>query len=200
MLILASNSATRKALLRNAGLSFSVQPAAIDERAVEAAALGKTTNALTVAEHLAKAKAVAVSAFNTSALVIGADQTLTFDGGLLHRPENHHEARKQLIALKGRTHHLHAGVALARNGAVLWSHVETAGMTMRQFSDAELDEVLLLEGDAVLSSVGAYRLEGPSVRLFEAIAGDYFTVLGLPLLPLLAAIRQHAPDLLQAAA
>lgn len=104
---------------------------------------------------------------------------------------------RQLRALAGRPHRLHAGVALARDGATLWRHVETATLVLRDFSDAELETVLDLEGDRILSSVGGYRLEGPSVRLFSAISGDYFTILGLPLLPLLAALAQFAPETLQ---
>lgn len=117
-------------------------------------------------------------------------------GNILHKPESMAAARKQLDGLRGRAHHLHSGVALVREGEVLWSEVMTATLTMRSFSTAERDTVLGLEGDAVLGSVGAYRLEGPSIRLFERIEGDYFTILGLPLLPLLGALRQHAPETL----
>jgi septum formation protein len=200
MLILASSSPTRKALLHNAGLVFETHPASINERAIEADVLGKTTNPAVVAQRLAEAKAMAVSSAYPTSLIIGGDQVLEFGGKLLHKPDDLTEAREELMSLRGMTHRLHAGVALARDGTVLWSDVETAEMTMRPFSDAELDEVLAQEGGSIVSSVGGYRLEGPSVRLFERVAGDYFTILGLPLLPLLAAIRQHAPHLLKAAA
>lgn len=191
MLILASTSATRKALLSGAGLQFESSPATINERAEERAVLGKGPAA--VARHLAEAKAVAVSTLHPDRIVIGADQTLSLDGAIFHKPADMDAARSQLARLRGRTHRLSCGVALARGGAVLWSHLDEAGLTMRAFSAAERDAVLETEGPLALASVGAYRLEGPSVRLFETIEGDYFTILGLPLLPLLAALRHHAP-------
>ena len=194
MLILASNSATRKALLAGAGLRFEASPAQIDERALEATLLGKAAEA--IARELAEAKALDVSARNRGATVIGGDQVLAFAGELLHKPADLAAARDQLDRLRGQLHHLHCGVALARDGVLLWSQTHSARLLMRDFSDAERDEVLALEGEAVLGSVGAYRLEGPSVRLFAAIEGDYFTILGLPLLPLLTALRLHAPQLL----
>lgn len=195
MLTLASQSATRKALLAGAGLRFEASPASIDERGLEADVLGKGGDAPLVARRLAEAKALAVSA-SRPGVVIGADQVLASDGELLHKPEDLAAAARQLDRLAGRRHFLHAGVALASNGRLLWSTVETAGLTMRRFDRDECDLVLALEGAEVLGSVGAYRLEGPSIRLFERIEGDYFTILGLPLLPLLAALRQHAPEIL----
>lgn len=195
MLILASKSPTRKALLAGAGLRFETSPAPIDERALEAEVLGKGGDAPLLARRLAEAKALAVSV-SRPGIVIGADQVLAVDRELLHKPETLAAAATQLDRLAGRTHHLHAGVALAANGRVLWSSTETAALTMRRFDAAERDLVLALEGTEVLGSVGAYRLEGPSIRLFERIEGDYFTILGLPLLPLLAAMRQHAPETL----
>jgi septum formation protein len=190
MLILASKSATRKALLAGAGIAFETHLAGVNEREIEAAALGDGASAAEVARRLAEAKAVAV----TGNLVIGADQVLALDGALLHKVETMDAARARLDQLRGRTHQLHAGVALAKDGQVIWSTVETAHLTMRDFSDAERDAVLVLEGEAVLASVGAYRYEGPSIRLFEKIEGDYFAVLGLPLVPLLTALRQFAPS------
>jgi septum formation protein len=192
MLILASTSPARKALLSGAGLEFESSPAPINERAEEALALGKGPAA--VAQHLAEAKALAVSRLRPGATVIGADQTLSLDGEIFHKPPDLAGARRQLDRLRGCTHRLSCGVALARDGAVLWSHIAEAELTMRFFPEAERDAVLAEEGDAVLGSVGAYRLEGPSVRLFERIEGDYFTILGLPLLPLLGALRLHAPE------
>lgn len=194
MLILASSSAARKALLTGAGLRFEASPAQIDERALEAELLGKLPEA--IARHLAEAKALDVSRRNPGATVIGGDQVLAFAGELLHKPADFAEARAQLDRLKGQLHYLQCGIALARDGQLLWSEAHSARLLMRAFSDAERDEVLALEGDAVLGSVGAYRLEGPSVRLFAAIEGDYFTILGLPLLPLLTALRLHAPKTL----
>lgn len=197
MLILASSSATRKGLLAATGLRFGTSPAQIDERAVERELLGKGGGPRDVAESLAIAKAREVSSRMEEALVIGADQVLALGDSLFHKPVDRAEALRHLELLAGRTHQLHAGLALVRGGEILWSHVETASLTMRESSEAEREAVLALEGDAVLGSVGGYRLEGPSIRLFESIDGDYFTILGLPVLPLLAALRQVAPDLLE---
>lgn len=193
MLILASKSATRKTLLLQAGLPVQTMAADLDERALEASV---QLSPPLLAQRLAEAKALAISNRRAGATVIGADQVLACDGELLHKPENIEAARAQLDRLAGKSHALHSGVALARDGAVLWSGVETATLTMRCFSAVERDKVLALEGPDIITSVGAYRLEGPSIRLFAAIEGDYFTILGLPLLPLLAALRVHAPDLL----
>lgn len=195
MLILASSSVTRKALLDKAGLRFDAVAAAIDERAIETAAIAAGADGRDLALLLARSKAEAVSALRPGDLVIGADQTLALGLELLHKPETRAAAMAQLDNLRGKTHRLHAAVTLVQDGQLLWSDVQTAELTMRDFSPAERDLVLDLEGDAVLSSVGSYRLEGPSIRLFETVSGDYFTILGLPLLPLLAALRDIAPDL-----
>ena len=197
MLILASASATRKALLDKAGLRFAVQAAVLDERALETDALTAGGDARDVALLLARRKAETVSADHPGAIVIGADQTLALGLELLHKPGSLDEARAQLDHLRGKTHRLHAAVTLVRDGALLWSDIQTAELTMRAFTEQERDDVLRLEGDAILGSVGSYRLEGPSIRLFETVSGDYFTILGLPLLPLLAALRDMAPELLQ---
>jgi septum formation protein len=196
MLILASASATRKALLDKAGLRFSAQVAQLDERSLEADALIAGGDARDVALLLARRKAEAVSALHPGATVIGADQTLALGLELLHKPGSLDEARAQLDHLRGKTHRLHAAVTLVRDGALLWSDLQTAELTMRDFTEEERDEVLRLESQAILGSVGSYRLEGPSIRLFETVSGDYFTILGLPLLPLLAALRDMAPELL----
>lgn len=195
MLVLSSSSAARKALLTGAGLRFEASPAQIDERALEAGLLGKAPE--DVARELAAAKALDVSRRRPGDTVIGGDQVLAFLGDLLHKPADLAEARVQLDRLRGNHHHLHSGIALARDGALLWSETHSARLSMRDVTDAERDEILALEGEAVLGSVGAYRLEGPSVRLFERIEGDYFTILGLPLLPLLTALRLHAPKTLE---
>ncbi|GLQ12235.1 Maf-like protein [Devosia yakushimensis] len=196
MLILASQSNTRKTLLAQAGLVFSAQPAAIDERVIETEALANGADARDVALLLAQRKAEAVSALNEGAFVIGADQTLALGTELLHKPADRAAAAAQLEHLRGKTHRLHVGVTLVQNGAVLWSDLQTAELTMRDFTAAEREDILDREGEALLSSVGGYRLEGPSIRLFETVIGDYFTILGLPLLPLLAALRAIAPELL----
>lgn len=196
MLILASQSATRKALLQQAGLVFSCQPASIDERSLEEAVIAAGGDGRDVAQHLSKRKAAAVAADHPGAIVIGADQTLSLGTELLHKPADRTAAVTQLDHLRGKTHRLHAAVALVRDDVLLWSGVETAELTLRDFTAQERDDVLAREGDAILSSVGGYRLEGPSIRLFETVTGDYFTILGLPLLPLLAALRSFAPETL----
>lgn len=196
MLILASQSTTRKSLLEQAGLVFSTAPAALDERAIEAAAIEAGGDGRDVALLLAQAKASAIAALHPGAIVIGADQTLALGTELLHKPVNRADAVAQLDRLAGKTHRLHAAVALVQDGDVLWSDIQTAELTMRSFTEAERDDVLDREGDAILASVGGYRLEGPSIRLFETVTGDYFTILGLPLLPLLEALRSFAPQTL----
>jgi septum formation protein len=200
MLILASTSPTRKALMEKAGLVFSAIPAAIDERLIEANAIATGGDGRDVAGLLARAKAEAISALHPDAYVIGADQTLALGTELLHKPVDRADAAAQLDHLAGKTHRLHAAVALVRNGSLLWSDIQTAELTMREFDAAERDLVLDLEAEAAFTSVGGYRLEGPSIRLFETVAGDYFTILGLPLLPLLSALREIAPDLLSSRA
>lgn len=196
MLILASQSPTRKTLLDNAGLIFATRAAMIDERAIEETATASGAAKAAIAKTLAVAKARAVSGDAPGAVVIGADQTLECGALDIHKPKSRAEAARQLRAMAGRPHQLHAGVALARDGEVLWEHVESAMLVLRDFSEAELETVLDLEGDRILSSVGGYRLEGPSVRLFSSISGDYFTILGLPLLSLIAALAQFAPETL----
>jgi septum formation protein len=196
MLILASRSTTRRTLLSAGGLRFETRDAGIDERAVEKAAETAGVDPATMAMQLASAKALAIDS-NPDDIVIGADQLLVLGTERLHKPADLAAARAQLQHLRGKTHQLVSGVAIARVGGIVWSHSEAADLTMRGFSDAELDQVLALEGDAVLSSVGAYRLEGPSIRLFETISGDYFSILGLPLLPVLHALREYAPHVFE---
>ena len=185
-LILASKSAARRAMLSDAGVPFVVQVADVDEDAL------KTPGVYPVelAVELARAKALAVSRHDADAWVLGADQTLAFDGGLVSKATTLDAARERLSAMRGRTHQLHSGAALARNGQVVWSGVDTVEMKMRDFSDAFLDAYLAAEGEALLSCVGSYRLEGLGAQLFEAVEGDYFTVLGLPLWPVLAELRR----------
>jgi septum formation protein len=189
MLILASQSPTRKALLRNAGIAFEAKSPGVNERAIEAAVAVEHPAPGAVAEHLAVAKALAVD----GKAVIGADQVLDLSGTILHKATTRAQAADRLDQLRGRTHQLHTAVALAAAGTLVWRHVATATLAMREFSEIERDALLALEGDEVLGSAGAYRLEGPSLRLFERIEGDYFSILGLPLLPLIAALRDHAP-------
>lgn len=185
-LILASKSAARRAMLTNAGVPFAVQVADVDEDALKTPGV----DPVELAVELARAKALAVSRHDADAWVLGADQTLSFDGGLVSKAPTLDEARARLAAMRGRSHQLHSGAALARNGQVVWSGVDTVEMKVRDFSDAFLDAYLAAEGEALLSCVGSYRLEGLGSQLFEAVEGDYFTVLGLPLWPVLAELRR----------
>jgi septum formation protein len=174
-------------LLRGAGVIFSAEAADIDERVLEAQLVGASPADVAIA--LSEAKALAVSSRHPGALVIGADQTLGIGLRSFHKPATPADARDQLLALRGETHRLNSGIACARNGGILFRHVATAEMMMRAFSDAFLDRYMAVAGEKVLTSVGCYQLEGPGIQLFERIDGDYFTILGLPLMPLLAALR-----------
>lgn len=187
-LILASKSAARRMMLEGAGVPFSIKVADVDEDAVKAT--HDPADAAGLAAELARVKALAVSRHDPEAWVLGADQTLAFDGGLVSKARSMAEARDRLKAMRGRIHQLHSGAALARNGQIVWSGVDTAGMRVRDFSDAFLDAYLAAEGDELLHCVGSYRLEGMGSQLFEAVEGDYFTVLGLPLWPVLAELRR----------
>ena len=190
--MLASASRARRELLAAAGVAFTVEPADVDEPAIrrKLAKMGEA-GPLQVAEILARAKAEDVSRKHGGSLVIGADQVLALGSEILSKPADAGAARASLLHLKGRTHELHSAVALAEAGAVAWSHVATARLTMRDFSDAFLDEYVRRAGDRIGHSVGAYELEGLGVQLFERIEGDYFTILGLPLLPLLSELRER---------
>jgi septum formation protein len=188
-LVLASKSDIRGKILAAAGLRFAIMPAQIDERAVEAKA-GLLDPGRSAA-ILARAKAEAAAATLPGSLVLGADQTLALVTERFSKPVDRAEAAAQLRALRGKTHALHSALALVRDGEVLFECVETARLTMRDFSDRFLDNYLDMAGDTALSSVGAYQLESIGIHLFERVEGDYFTILGLPLLPLLAYLRQH---------
>lgn len=187
-LILASKSAARRAMLEGASVPFVVQVADVDEDAVKAN--HDPADASGLAVELARVKALAVSRHDADAWVLGADQTLAFDGELVSKAVSLDGARARLLAMRGKQHQLHSGAALARNGQVVWSGVDTATMRVRNFSDAFLKAYLEAEGDALLACVGSYRLEGMGSQLFEAVEGDYFTVLGLPLWPVLAELRR----------
>ncbi|WP_416407806.1 Maf-like protein [Agrobacterium rosae] len=189
-LILASSSASRQMLMRNAGLSFSVQPADIDERAVDARLEKEGATPDRIAVELAKAKALAVSAVNPNAIVLGCDQTMSLADRIYHKPKDMTEAHANLMSLSGKTHRLNCGAALARNGEIIWDVVTIADMTVRELDAPFVDRHLERVGTKVLSSVGAYQLEGEGIQLFTAIEGDYFTILGLPLLPLLTKLRE----------
>jgi nucleoside triphosphate pyrophosphatase len=186
--VLASASRARRELLAAAGVPFTVEPTDVDEPAIRKGLDGGTASTQ-IAEILACAKAQDVSRRHVDSLVIGADQVLAFGDEILTKPGDMNGARATLTKLRGNTHELHAAVALAEKGEVVWTHTATARLTMRAFSDAFLEDYLTRAGDRIGQSVGAYELEGLGVQLFERIEGDYFTILGLPLLPLLAELR-----------
>lgn len=190
-ILLASRSAARVSLLNAAGIAFTAAPSSVDERMVEMPLIAGGAAPADVASALADAKAIDVSAQSPGALVIGADQTLDLDGDRWTKPATMAMAREQLARLSGRSHRLHSAVAIARDGAVTWRHVSAARLTVRPLTAAAIDAYLAAVGDAALGSVGAYQLEGIGVRLFEKIDGDYFAILGLPLLPLLARLREE---------
>ncbi len=187
-IILASGSASRAALLTNAGVAFTRIPADLDEDAIKDDCLARGHSPKSVALRLAEAMALHVAKQNRG-LVLGGDQILQLDKEMISKSANLAEARGLLLRMSGKSHYLHAGMALCEDGQLIWSHVETAEMQVRKLSEAAVDAYLAKAGDAILSSVGCYHLEGLGVNLFEAIRGDYFTVLGLPLMPLLAKLR-----------
>lgn len=191
-LILASGSRARRQMLEAAGLTFRVVPADVDEEAHRQTMAEFDVNGgpKRVAQVLARVKAEEVSRRFPQALVIGGDQVLALGREVLAKPADLAAARAVLERLSGRTHHLHSAVSLARGGAQVWSHIDTAALTMRAMSPAFLDDYVRRAGDRICASVGAYELEGLGVQLFERIEGDYFTILGLPLLPLLAQLRR----------
>lgn len=190
-IILASASPFRKAMLQNAGIVFDAIPAEIDERAVQAAVGDSGLTPAEVAGILAEAKAVEVSERFPQALVIGSDQTLSLGDEILHKAKDMEEARRRLLSLSGQTHHLNSAVALARNGAEIWRHAEIARMTMRSLEPGFVGRYLSAAGLGVLQSVGAYQIEGLGIQLFERVEGDHFTIVGLPLLSLLGALRRE---------
>ena len=190
-LILASGSPFRRQLLENAGVSFSVERPDIDERAVEAPMKSSGATPEEVAQVLAEAKALDVSARHPEALVIGSDQTLSLGDEIFHKPADMEGARRHLLRLSGRTHHLNSAIASAQGGETLWRHVDIASLTMRKLDPAFIGRHLARVGDKALSSVGAYQIEGEGIQLFEKIEGSFFTIVGLPLLPLLDELRQR---------
>jgi len=190
-LVLASRSQARQALLGKAGLVFEALPAAVDESAVKASMRAEGASPGQAASALAHLKAQRISAKAPDALVIGADQILVCDERWYDKPADVAEAVSQLRALRGRSHLLATAVVVVRNGARLWSHVESSRLTMRNFTEDALADHLAAMGEAITSTVGGYMLEGVGIRLFARIEGDYFSILGLPLLPLLGFLRQH---------
>lgn len=187
---LASKSSARQAILRNAGIDFEAVVAGVDEEATKAGLLAEGASPREVADALAELKAVKVST-KRPGLVIGADQTLDFAGRLIDKVETLDQARALLLELRGQTHKLHAAVVVARDGKPMWRVVQSAKLSVRPFSDAWLDGYLERRGEHILHCVGCYELESEGVQLFDAIDGDYFTILGLPLVGLLDFLRLH---------
>ncbi|MCA3561339.1 MAG: septum formation protein Maf [Aestuariivirga sp.] len=188
MIILASTSATRQAMLRNAGLSFTAQSPVVDEKALIAAHPNWLPRETAI--RLAEAKAIDVSLRHADAQVIGADQVLALDGKIYGKPRDRAHCLSQLRELRGRTHALISAVVLARDGKAIWTYADEALLTMRDYSDAFLEEYLEAIGDDCTTSVGGYKIEGRGVQLFRSVAGDHFTILGLPLVPLLEKLRE----------
>jgi septum formation protein len=189
-LILASGSAIRRKVLEAAGVAFEVDVPRVDEEAAKASLRRDGLKPRDQADALAALKALSVSQ-RREGLVIGADQMLAIEGETLDKPKDRAEARSHLMRMRGKSHELLCAAVIARGGEVIWRHIETPRLRMRQFSDAFLEEYLDRGGDALFSSVGAYQLEGLGAHLFERVDGDYFSVLGLPLLPLLAFLREQ---------
>lgn len=189
-LVLASKSSARRAVLDGVGIAYEAATAGVDEDAVKLAMLAEGAGARDIADKLAELKALRVS-MKRSDYVIGADQTLEFEGGLYDKVKTIAEARTRLKLLQGKSHKLHSAVVVAKDGVLIWREVCTSTLVMRDFSDAFLEHYLAGENEALLGSVGCYRLEGSGVQLFSRIDGDYFGILGLPLMGLLSFLRLH---------
>lgn len=190
-IVLASASVSRARLLKDAGLTFTAAPAYVDEDSVKQALRQENADALDAAETLAELKAVKVSTNHPQALTIGADTILDFKGTWFDKPADLDHAKAHLMTLRGHTHHLATAVVIAVGGKRIWHARDLSELTMRRFSDAFVDRYIAEAGDALLTSVGAYQLEGLGAHLFERINGDFFSILGLPLLPVLSFLRDR---------
>jgi septum formation protein len=188
-LILASGSLSRREMLSAAGVAFEVAPAAVEERALEAALVGARPGEVALA--LAEAKALAVSQARSGALVLGSDSLVEVEGRRFNKPASREDAAAHLRYFSGKTMILHSAAALARDGAVVWSHGELATLRVRDLSEAFIEDYLTAEWPAVAGCVGVFRIEAMGVQLFESIEGSHFTVLGMPLLPVLGALREQ---------
>ncbi|MBO6717141.1 MAG: Maf-like protein [Rhizobiaceae bacterium] len=178
-------------LLENAGVPFRAIPPKTDERAIEGVVDKTGVTPAELALILAEAKAIDVSLSYPNALVIGADQTMSLGDRLFHKPANMEEARRNLLELSGRTHQLHSAVVVAQAGLAPWRHVDTADLTMRELSPEFIGRYLSAVGETALQSVGSYQIEGRGIQLFDTVEGSQFTIIGLPLLPLLSVLRQY---------
>ncbi len=196
-LVLGSSSQIRRQLLENAGLTFLTSPADLDEAAIKQSFLANETDAnpADVAQLLAQTKASVVSEKHQQHLVIGSDQILVHDGQIISKPNSTEEARHQLLDMRGKTHELISAVAVAKEGVVVWSYEDVARLSMRAVSNAFIGAYMAEVNETVTQTVGAYKLEGLGIHLFDTIDGDYFTILGLPMLPLLNFLRSRNPDL-----
>lgn len=188
MIFLASTSVTRQSMLHNAGLAFTAARPDVDERALVAA--NPQWQPRETALKLAEAKAMDVSCHHAGAFIIGADQVLSLGEKIYGKPRDRAHCREQLRELRGRTHSLISAVVLVRSGKAVWSHVAESQLTMRNYSDEFLEAYLDVIGDDCVTSVGGYKIEGRGVQLFSTVSGDHFTILGLPLLPLLEKLRE----------
>jgi septum formation protein len=188
-LVLASASPFRRHLMEQAGLQFAAEAADIDERSVEMPLVKKAVAPEKIAEALAIAKAREVAGRRSGEYVLGADQVMSMDGKLFHKCKSLAEATAQLTSMRGRTHRLSSALAIVCDDKLLWSHVSVADLTFRNFSPSFLTTYIKRAGESILQSVGGYQFEGLGQQLFEKIDGDYFTIIGLPMLPLLAALR-----------
>ncbi|KHL24723.1 septum formation protein Maf [Croceibacterium mercuriale] len=189
MIVLASGSASRRAMLKAAGVAFTAIPPALDERALEASLEGAAPPAVALA--LAEAKAQAVAAGQPDALVLGSDSLVVVEGQRFDKPASRQAAEAHLSHFSGRTMELHSAAALVRDGAVVWRHAAVARLQVRPLTDAFIDHYLDREWPAIGGCVGAFRIEGPGVQLFDSVDGDHFTILGMPLLPVLGALRDQ---------
>jgi septum formation protein len=189
-LILASKSPFRAMILNNAGVPFRAEAANIDERTVEAPLFNSGATPEDVAQVLAEAKAMDVSERFPEEIVLGSDQTLSLGDEVFHKPRDLEEARRHLLRLSGRTHQLNSAMVIAKNGETIWRHLSIARLTMRDLSPEFIGRHLAEIGEGALQSVGAYKYEGRGIQLFEKIEGDYFTIVGLPIIPLLRELRR----------
>jgi septum formation protein len=190
-MILASASEVRARVLRAAGVTFDIVPARVDEEALKQSMLAEKAAPRAIADALAALKARRVSTSHPGELVLGADQVLVLNGELISKCETLAGAGALLKHMRGKTHRLISALVLAKDGASIWRHVDSAHLSMRAFSDGFLENYIASEGESLLSGVGCYKLEGRGIELFDKIDGDYFTILGLPLLPLLSALREQ---------